>query len=164
MSRSTSQDSDFDLFQQARPDLIAMAERILGSRALAEEVVQDSWLRWRDSASRARVGQAFVRTIVRNLALDRLRKERAEASRRLVAEVKPISTTCSEEILIHRQHLEIASTALAELAPRTRRAFELRRLEGRSLAEVAAELDVSVPRAHQLVCRALAHIAQSLKE
>lgn len=35
-----------DIFAALRPRLFAIAYRILGTRADAEDVVQDAWLRW----------------------------------------------------------------------------------------------------------------------
>lgn len=52
--------------------------------------------------------------------------------------------------------------ALAELPPRTRLAFDMHRIEGRGLQEVADHLGVSVVRAHQLVKDALRHAARRL--
>ena len=63
-----------DRFESHRTHLRAVAYRMLGSLAEAEDVVQDSWLR----ASRADVTQVenlggWLTTIVARLCLDRLR-------------------------------------------------------------------------------------------
>src|ERR1700742_4474059 len=42
-------DHDLDEFEQASPRLLGLAYRILGSRADAEDVVQDCFLKWREA-------------------------------------------------------------------------------------------------------------------
>ncbi|MEM6677497.1 MAG: sigma-70 family RNA polymerase sigma factor [Pseudomonadota bacterium] len=164
MPRSTPGDVERELFCEGRGDLHALAERILRDHALAEDVVQESWLRWREKGSGARVARALLRRIVRNLAIDRLRHERSERARQAAVATSEPWSLDAEETVTHRQRLARAQEALNELPDRTRRAFVLRRIEGRSLAEVASALDVSVPRAHQMVARAIAHIAIKIKD
>ena len=68
------------LYDQASGRMLASARRILGERELAEDAVQDAFLRiWRSAAKYdpARgVALAWMGRIVRNAALDRLPKER----------------------------------------------------------------------------------------
>lgn len=69
-----------ELYDRAGGRMLASARRILGDKALAEDAVQDAFLRiWR-SASRfdpARgVALAWIGRIVRNAALDRIPRER----------------------------------------------------------------------------------------
>jgi RNA polymerase sigma-70 factor (ECF subfamily) len=60
--------------------------------------------------------------------------------------------------------LRIVNAALAELAPRVQRAFEMHRLEGHTLQHIAATLNISVGLAHQLVHQALCHCADRLEQ
>ncbi|KAG1183599.1 hypothetical protein G6F35_015303 [Rhizopus arrhizus] len=66
-------------FQTHRPRLMALAYRLLGSRADAEDVVQDAWLRWSgaDPAS-IRDAEAWLVTATTRLGLDRLRAAKRE--------------------------------------------------------------------------------------
>lgn len=68
------------LYDQAAGRMLAAARRILGERELAEDAVQDAFMRiWRSAAKfdPARgVALAWMGRIVRNAALDRLPKER----------------------------------------------------------------------------------------
>lgn len=67
------------VFQTHRPRLMALAYRLLGSRADAEDVVQDAWLRWSgaDPAS-VRDAEAWLVTTTTRLGLDRLRAAKRE--------------------------------------------------------------------------------------
>ena len=69
-----------DRFEEQRPHLRAVAYRMLGSLAEAEDVVQDAWLRASraDTAAVENLG-GWLTTIVARLCLDRLR---TRASRR----------------------------------------------------------------------------------
>ena len=67
-----------DIFERERPRLKALAYRMLGSVADAEDAVQDGWLRWRevDLASIDAPAAWLVRVVTR-LCIDRLRSARA---------------------------------------------------------------------------------------
>ena len=108
---------------------------------------------------------AYLYRIVRNLALDRVRCAAAmgqPANEALLAGL-PAPVASPEQTASDRAQLRLLSEALAELPERTRLAFEMHRLQGRSLQEVADRLGVSVVRAHQLVKDALRHAVQRLE-
>jgi RNA polymerase sigma-70 factor (ECF subfamily) len=65
-----------DDFAVQRPALFGLAYRMLGSRADAEDVVQEAWLRW-SSADGVDNPAAWLRTVVTRLCLDELRSARA---------------------------------------------------------------------------------------
>ena len=66
-----------DVFDQHRNLLFAVAYRVLGAAADAEDAVQDAWIRW-SSADRSEVAdpKAYLARIVTNEALARLREAR----------------------------------------------------------------------------------------
>ena len=74
-------------FLRHREKLIAKACRIVESRAIAEEFVQDSWLRWHERQYPPQKSQQILRRIVRNLALDWLRRDKEVIDRRLPGEI-----------------------------------------------------------------------------
>ena len=64
-------------FETHRSRLLALAHRLLGSRAEAEDVVQEAWLRWQGAAQKEiRDEEAWLVTATTRLALDRLRAVR----------------------------------------------------------------------------------------
>ena len=70
--------TEVEVFQSHRPQLFAVAYRLLGSATDAEDVVQDAWLRF--AAARPddlRSPAAYFTTIVTRLCLDRLKSARA---------------------------------------------------------------------------------------
>src|SRR5215471_16237300 len=67
-----------DVFSTDRPLFFSIAYRMLGSAADAEDVLQDAWVRYRDTdESEIRSPRAFVAKIVARLCLDRLKSARA---------------------------------------------------------------------------------------
>jgi RNA polymerase sigma-70 factor (ECF subfamily) len=67
-----------DVFAAQRARLFGIAYRMLGSRADAEDVLQDAWLRWREGDTDAlRSSQAWLTTVVTRLSIDRLRSAKA---------------------------------------------------------------------------------------
>ncbi|MPZ30469.1 MAG: sigma-70 family RNA polymerase sigma factor [Rhodospirillales bacterium] len=155
------------LFVEHRGSLVNYANGIVDDRASAEDVVQEAYLRF--SAAAAKDDQivnpvSYLYRIVRNLALDWQRRRSVEAPRAVtpVMENLPSDTPSAERVLFYRDELRVISEALAELPERTRIAFRMYRLEGRTLQAIADHLGVSVVRTHQLVKEAILHAARRL--
>jgi RNA polymerase sigma-70 factor (ECF subfamily) len=63
-----------DEFEELRPHLLAVAYRLTGTVADAEDVVQDAWLRW-DGTSESIIDlRAWLTTVVSRLSLDFARR------------------------------------------------------------------------------------------
>lgn len=68
-----------DIFDAIRPRLMGIAYRMLGSRADAEDVLHDAWLRWNAAdASEVRSPEAWLKTTTTRLSIDRLRRAKIE--------------------------------------------------------------------------------------
>lgn len=111
--------------------------------------------------------RAYLKRIAHNLLIDRHRRERG----RVLVDLSPDlldmlidEAPDAERIAQGRERLRTVEAALAELPPRTRHAFEQHRMGGRSLAEIAADLDVSTARVWVLVRDAYMHIRHRLED
>src|SRR3954454_22916323 len=62
-----------DEFEQLRPHLLAVAYRLTGTVADAEDVVQEAWLHWHGSSGEITDLRAWLTTVASRLSLDRLR-------------------------------------------------------------------------------------------
>ena len=158
------------LFMAHRRALIDYASSITGSRAQAEDLVQEAWLRF-DEASKGRFledAKGYLYRIVRNLAVDQHRRTTRE--QRLisrddlerVAETCPDETPSPETIALFRDEIRCVMDAMAELPERTRIAFEMHRFGGATLKEIAAFLGISVSLAQMLVVDGAEHCKQRL--
>jgi RNA polymerase sigma-70 factor (ECF subfamily) len=73
-------------FEACRADLVALAYRMLGDMARAEDMVQEAWLRWSRHAEEAVYPRAYLVTVVTRLCLKeldsaRMRKEESREDR-----------------------------------------------------------------------------------
>ena len=156
------------LYTENRDELLNYAARIVRDRASAEDIVQEAWLRFSDRLQRGgevRQPLNYLYTVVRNLALNLVR--RAAMQGKVVVAVSEVEnivhdTPSAEQVLYYKDELRVMSDAIAELPERTQIAFRMYKVEGRPLHEIAARLDISVPRAHQIVKEAGLHAARRL--
>lgn len=152
-----------------RTTLINHAARIVGSRDVAEDVVQEAYLRFAPERSHLAVRErpsAYLFRIVHNLALDVLRRRRLETRQRSGIAPdwlapQPIATP-EESVLLCERYAR-AAAIVADLPQRQRIALEMRRHGGYAMPEVAAHLGVSLQTAYRLVQTALATITARLE-
>jgi RNA polymerase sigma-70 factor (ECF subfamily) len=144
-------------FDGLRPRLIRIAYRMLGSVADAEDVVQETFLRWLDTDRDAvREPEAFLRRVVTRLCLDQLKTAR----RRREAYVgpwlpEPIVQASDEAIDDVTLPLMLA---LERLPPPERAAFLLHDVFGLSFREVAESIGYEPSACRQLASRARSHL------
>jgi RNA polymerase sigma-70 factor (ECF subfamily) len=69
--------NDARTFQTHRPALVALAYRMLGDLARAEDMAQEAWLRWQSGSAEVESPKAFLLTTVTRLCLDELGSARA---------------------------------------------------------------------------------------
>lgn len=142
----------------------AFVYRMLGSRAEAEEVCQESFLRlWQQAdtfVARAKPSTWLYR-VAHNLAVDRLRRRR-EASHPLGIEEVPTSERPSLHVY-DKQVAQAVERALNELPERQRAAISLVHYQGLSNAEAAEVLGVNVRALESLLARGRAQLRERLE-
>ena len=137
----------------------------------AAELTQDTFVRVLaapPAASRTSYNPAaYLFRIARNLCIDHQRRERLFFRVELPSDdfASILDPAPSPETIVYdKQRLALTRAALAELPQRTRRAFEMHRIGEMTIAEVAAELDLSVSRTWSLIRDAYHHIATRLAD
>lgn len=151
-----------ETFEAHRDHLVGVAYRLLGSRAEAEDVVQDAWGRVadRDGVERPR---AYLTRVVTRLGIDALTSARARREVYVgpwlpepwVGAVRPADPRLASS-------LSMATLRLLErLTPRERAAFLMRDVFDEDYADIAETLDTTPAAVRQLVRRARAHLASS---
>jgi RNA polymerase sigma-70 factor (ECF subfamily) len=145
-------------FEAVRGRLFGLAYRMLGSRAEAEDIVQEAYVRWHQ-ADRASVdnAEAWLVSTATRLAIDRLRRLKTERE----AYVGPwlpqplVSGTPPDRALELADDLSIAFlTLLEQLAPEERAAFLLHDVFDVEYSAIAPVLDRSEAACRQVVHRA----------
>ena len=160
----TDQDWLATRFEAERPRLRAVAYRMLGSTAEAEDAVQDAWLRLSrtDATAIDNVG-AWLTTVVARLALDRLRSARARHEQPpdgrlpdpIVEPVEPAGGPDPAEQVELADSIGLAMlVVLEQLSPAERLAFVLHDTFGLPFDEIAPIVDRSPTATRQLASRA----------
>ena len=150
-----------DSFAALRPRLFAIAYRMLGTRADADDVVQDAWLRWHASARESvQSPEAWLVTIATRLAIDRLRSRKTEREAYigwwLPEPLVELDERTPESVAELSSDVSVAFMwVLERLAPEERAAFLLRQVFDQDYADIAAMLGKT-----QAACRQLVHRAQ----
>ncbi|SDG84005.1 RNA polymerase sigma-70 factor, ECF subfamily [Paraburkholderia phenazinium] len=147
-------------FEAARARLVALAYRMLGSRAEAEDVVQDVWLKWQLADTReVRTPAAWLTTITARLAIDRLRHLQRERSARAAGWMPEPwldeTAPSAEELALRSAQMSYGLMLLLErLKPDERAAFVLHEAFDCDYAEIAKILERTPAGCRQIVHRA----------
>ena len=162
------------LYAEHRSSLVRQAQRILRSEADAHEVVQEAFMKFilaapeLDSAERA---MAYLRATVNNLSLNVIRAAGSrpnlvaidsETSAERIAEIATETYVSADENISAAEDAAIIRQALALLSPAERTALVMWEMDGRSTAEIAAELGIKESSVRHTVSRARASLRSVL--
>ena len=157
--------NDTAIFEQHRAHLLGIAYRMLGEMASAEDIVQETWLRWQ-KAVRTEIEnpRAWLSTITIRLSLDALRSARARREtyvgpwlpeplvpddmRALAADTPAARAELASDLSLALLHV------LERLSPEERAAFILHDAFDCDYAEIAEMLGKNEPACRKLVSRA----------
>ncbi len=150
-------------FEELRPLLFAIAYRILGSVAEAEDAVQETWLRFESSATVPTSTKAFLSAVVTRVAIDVLRSARVRRETYVGQWFpEPLLTDPYEDPARSAELADSVSMAalllLERLSPLERAVFVLRDVFAFGFPEIAAAVDRSEAACRQLAVRARRHM------
>jgi RNA polymerase sigma-70 factor (ECF subfamily) len=159
--------NDTEVFEESRPILLGLAYRILGSRADAEDAVQDTFIKWQTTdKDEIENPAAWLTTACTRRCIDLLRA----AHRTRVDYVgpwlpEPVHTAVDDapaEKLALTTSLATAFLLLLErLTPKERAAYLLHEIFDIDYPEVARTLEMQESACRKLVSRARANIDQA---
>jgi RNA polymerase sigma-70 factor (ECF subfamily) len=157
-------------------ELRRFVQRRTGSQTLAEDVVQETWIRASTSgAAMPNNPRAYLYRMAGNIAVDHLRRRGAQAR---LEHGDPVDA-CREDrgrdqivspapgpdaVAAARQELAILCDAIRELPEKCRLVFLLYRGQGLTMREVAARLDISEKTVENHIARAMLHCRRRLRE
>jgi RNA polymerase sigma-70 factor, ECF subfamily len=145
---------------ELRPYLFAIAYRMLGSVAEAEDVVQEAFVRYNEGGVEPQSPKAYLATVTTRLAIDQLRSARARR------EVYPgqwlPEPIIDDEAVRHAETADSLSLTflhlLEKLSPVERAVFLLREVFDYPYEEVAGIVGKSPDNCRQILARANRHI------
>jgi RNA polymerase sigma-70 factor (ECF subfamily) len=138
----------------------------LGSKDLADEVLQETYLRLhrQDAIGAIQQPESYIFRIALNIATDRRREERRRASQAEV--LATIRTQGSVPDLSRemeaRSEVEALKKAMAELSPRRRAILIAARVDGLSHDMIAERFDISRTMVQKELRQALIHCVEQL--
>lgn len=151
--------------------LRGLLKKHTGSHELAEDALQETWLRlasMKTEPAALRDRQAFLLRMAGNIAIDLLRKEKRHSSR-CVSDDTLLNAMVDlypspETFAIDRDRLRFLVRALAQLAPKPRAALLLNRCDGLTHAEIAKRLKVSESMVARYLAQALRHCRDHFRD
>ncbi|WP_415947361.1 RNA polymerase sigma-70 factor [Streptomyces sp. KLOTTS4A1] len=158
--------TDVDRFEAARPRLEAIAYRMLGSSAEAEDLVQETYLRWQAAdTGRIEVPEAWLTKVLTNLCLNQLTSARVRRET-YVGQWLPEPLLEGDPMLgpadtaEQRESVSYAVMTLMErLSPNERAVYVLKEAFAYGHREIAEILEISEAASQQAFSRARKHLA-----
>ncbi len=144
--------------------VIAVARRMMGNQADAEEVAQEVFLRVWTHAERWEPGRAqfttWLHRVATNLCLDRLRRHTMDDIESIP---EPVSDEPGPDVIFEQQELaNRVEIALQALPARQRAAVTLTHFQGLTNIEAAETLEISIEAVESLLGRARTALRVSL--
>ena len=150
-------------FVTHRSLLFTVAYEMLGSAADAEDVVQETWLRWADvDHNKVRDPRAYLVRIVTRLSLNRLRtlaRRREDYVGEWLPEPVLTSPDVADDIVLAESVSMAMLTVLETLGPTERAVFVLREVFEMPYDEIAEAVSKTPAAARQITHRAREHVA-----
>lgn len=163
--------TDAQEFQNLRPWLFAIAYRMLGSVADAEDAIQDTWLRIAYAEEKPASLKAYLSTVITRVSIDMLRSARHRRETYVGPWFpEPLPTDAHDARYANPEHAaeleESASIAalllLERLSPLERASYVLHDVFQFGYDEIAEMIDRSGSACRQLASRARTHMAAGL--
>ncbi len=160
-------------YTEHRSELLAHANRVLKDSAKAEEITQDSLIKFMLAAPELESGEhalSYLHRTIENLCIDYFRVEGRRPNLVVIddaqAEVEATWQVLGDhsELISQAEDAAIIRQALALLSPAERAALVMWEMEGRSTEEIAAELGIKESAVRHTVSRARASLRRVLSE
>jgi len=160
-------------YTEHRSELVAHASRILKDSAKAEEVIQDALIKVMLAAPELESKDhalGYMHRTIENLCIDIFRIEGRRPNLVLLddssaeLESKWVDNKDHVDVIAAADDAAIVRQALAMLSPAERAALVMWEMEGRSTAEIAAELGIKESAVRHTVSRARASLRRVMSE
>lgn len=141
---------------------MALARSFVGRNDVAEDIVQDSRIRWQSSSYPADRAIPVFRPIIAHPARDWFRRQKRQHRHYETYSILAELELDAQRIVIARQELRQVLRALKTIPEKSLIALKLHCLDGLTYRQIGAKMDISYARACQLVSQALAQAAMEM--
>jgi RNA polymerase sigma-70 factor (ECF subfamily) len=152
------------LFEAEEGPLLRYAFGLLGRRAVAEEVVQEAFLRLHREREGVRNPRAWLYRCVRNLAFNEHRDHAREVLSEDAGKSEPHPQATPDEELGRHEAIGTLRLLLSELDPDDARLIDLKYRQQQSYAAIAATTGLSIGNVGYKLHHLLKSLAQSLRQ
>jgi len=160
-------------YTENRAELLTHANRVLKDSAKAEEITQDALIKFMLAAPELESKEhaiAYLHRTIENLCIDYFRAEGRRPNLVVIDDAQAEVEATWQDNGDHAEAISVAEDAaiirqaLALLSPAERAALVMWEMEGRSTAEIAAELGIKESSVRHTVSRARASLRRVLSE
>lgn len=134
-----------EIFDYYRKPIYAYAMHLLKNEALADEIIQDVFLKvWlqRDQLTGVMHFRGWLYTIARNKMIDALKSQMRESTFKNGAQLTVV-TNETEELILAREYEHLVDEAIENLSPKQQLIYNLSRKKGLKHDEIANHLNIS---------------------
>lgn len=154
------------LFHAYRDKLYGFILKITGSRELAEDVVQDVFLKiWthRSNLHEVENFNAYLFRMSHNQVMNGLKRMNLESSIRLrLARLVQAAAEDPESVLMYKHTRELLKEAVEQLPPQQKLVYQLSREQGLKQEEIANQLNISAQTVKNHMSQALRSIRERI--
>lgn len=151
------------VFAAEESGLLRFAIGLTGRRAVAEELVQETFLRLHQVWSQVENPRAWLYRSLRNLALNHLRDHPKTKENELVEETLPQEASLPVEVLGQEEAVGLVRLMMAELPPEDRDLIKLKYLDDLKYQEISRRTGLSVGNVGYRLHHVLKGLADGLR-
>lgn len=163
-----------DALIEKRESLLLFLAARTRCMATAEDLIQDLYLKVAaiDAEAEVRAPVALLYKMAANLMVDHVRSAQRSSrrsgqwrteTRTAIGGEDVVDDLPADEVVVARQRVRLLADAVSALPPKMGQAFRLHKLEGRSQAQTAAAMGVSVKMVEKHIQAAIQHLTQRLR-
>lgn len=156
-----------EIFVELQPRIHRFVWLRSRSEQLAEDVVQETFLRFWDSRTKLKTGtniETFLFRIASNLTTDQLRKNERHNELNLENACAVTASASTDEIAEYNQLVEIIDSIISSLPDAPRTAFTLSRYEALQHKEIAEVMGISIKTVEKHISKALQTLRDELQQ
>jgi RNA polymerase sigma-70 factor (family 1) len=161
-----SPEKGFDLlFRKYYDKLCSHSVRYVHSKTIAEDIVSEVFIQFWQNKIYASIQSSFKAYLYRSVqfrSFNALKKEFFNNVDDFELDVKIPAYDHPDEILFYQDLIHKLDRLITNLPPKTRKAFQLSRLDGRKYQEIAQELNITTSAVEKLISRAISKIKSEL--